>query len=886
MKLKTYQQQTLKDLDDYIHVLNDSESLSKAFQKYWEECHGLSLNRVDTNFLRPYTNTIAGVPRVTLKVPTAGGKTFIACNAIRRIFDGLQSEGCPKVVTWFVPSDTILKQTLEKLQDPAHPYRQTIDALFNHQVIVVDKTSALQGQGLKPEQLQSQLVILVLSAQSFVETIRAKRDESAEQSKPKAYRENENFLEQAKNYPHPEKLIAGTDPTALIQVIAQQNPVVIVDESHNFRTDLRDEMLGNLNPRFILELTATPRDKSNVISFVDAMQLKRENMVKLPVIVENRNSPRDVLLAAVRMRRSLERMAKENEANGGRYIRPIVLFQAQPKTDDDNVTFDKIKEQLIKAGIPEAHIKIKTANKDELKGMDLMSRDCEVRYIITVNALKEGWDCPFAYILATLANKTSKVDVEQILGRILRQPYTSQHGVKLLNLSYVFTSSNDFRETIDGIIRSLQKVGFSRKDFRDVTPVDNVVQTVSPAVESPSLFTPTEEKDNSTAKDDNQEPELVIDNPDELRAELETVAETNDIQTLQQQAEQVSDEYTEIIEQQDAQGDLDPLASVTPEEMYYPVNDKYGEVAAGMNLPIFYKRTSPSVFTEDEWIPLEKSMLSEGFDLSSKDADVDFTVVRPAGITIDVADSGDAIRKRDQNLTDFIRKQYVDKSAAVKKEGISGQLAGMIKLDDVAEPAIKKFVRRAIDRLDADEIENLVDNLYQTRDAIRDKIKLLLTEHRKKIFRQWLSMGKIRLKGHYTFIDKITVKDELVGIDKGLYVAEESVNDFEYDAIAAIAEHPNVLFWHRNRSKKDFGINGWLDKHYPDFIVKMKSGVTLLIETKGDHLDNTDSADKIWLGNKWADLAGDRFRYFMVFESKEVEGAITLKTLLQYLDEL
>lgn len=885
MKLKTYQQQTLKDLGDYIQVLNESDSLSKAFQKYWEDCHGLSLNRVDTNFLRPYTNTIAGVPRVTLKVPTAGGKTFIACNAIRRIFDGLQSEGCPKVVAWFVPSDTILKQTLEKLQNPAHPYRQTIDALFNHQVMVLDKTAALQGQGLKPEQLQSQLVILVLSAQSFVETIKAKKDQSAEQSKPKAYRENENFLEQAKNYPHPEKLIVGTDPTALIQVIAQQNPVVIVDESHNFRTDLRDEMLGNLNPRFILELTATPRDKSNVISFVDAMQLKRENMVKLPVIVENRNSPRDVLLAAVRMRRSLERMAKENEANGGRYIRPIVLFQAQPKTDDDNVTFDKIKEQLIKAGIPEAHIKIKTANKDELKGVDLMSRDCEVRYIITVNALKEGWDCPFAYILATLANKTSKVDVEQILGRILRQPYTSQHNVKLLNLSYVFTSSNDFRETIDGIIRSLQKVGFSRKDFRDVTPVE-VAPVIPTPVETPSIFAPMEDTPSPTADDeDSNELDLAIDNPDELKNELETPSETEDIQTLQQQAEQVSDEYTEIIEQQDAQGDVDPLASITPAEMYYPVNDKYGEVAAGMNLPIFYKKTSPSVFTTDEWIPLEKSMLSEGFDLSSKDADVDFTVVRPAGITIDVADSGDAIRKRDQNLTDFIRKQYVDKSASIKKDGISSQIAGMIKLDDVAEPAIKKFIRRAIDRLDADEIENLVDNLYQTRDAIRDKIESLLAEHRRKTFKQWLQKDLIKLKGHNTFIDKITLRDELIGIDKGLYVAEESVNGFEYDAIAAIADNPNVLFWHRNRERKDFAINGFIN-HYPDFIVKMKSGMTLLIETKGDHLDNDETADKLWLGNKWADLAGDNYKYFMVFQSKEVDGAITIKTLLQYLDNL
>lgn len=886
MELKNYQHQTLKDLDDYIHVLNESNSLSEAFNRYWEECRGVSIHRMDSNYLRPYSNTVRNVPRVTLKVPTAGGKTFIACNAIGRIFQSLQIGDFPKIVAWFVPSDTILTQTLEKLQNPAHPYRQAIDSLFNHKVTVVDKEAALQGKGLKPEQLQSELVILVLSAQSFVETVKAKKDVSSEQNKPKAYRENENFFEQSKHFPHPEKLIAGTDPTALIQVIAQQNPVVIVDESHNFRTNLRDEMLANLNPRFILELTATPRDKSNIVSFVDAMQLKKENMVKLPVIVENRNSPRDVLSAAIRMRNSLEKLAKGNEADGGGYIRPIVLFQAQPKTDEDNVTFDKIKQQLIDVGIPENQIKIKTANKDELKGIDLMSRDCEVRYIITVNALKEGWDCPFAYILATLANKTSKVDVEQILGRILRQPYTIQHGISLLNLSYVFTSSSDFRNTIDGIIRSLQKVGFSRKDFRDVTPEPIEIASLQPVPTSSNPLFPVQPENEADKNEVDEELELNINDVEELKKELTAENEANDIQQLQQQAEQVSDEYAQIIEQQSDKGDIDPLASITPQEMYYPINEKFREVASEMNMPVFFIKTPQSVFfSDEEWIPLEKSMLSEGFDLSTKDADIDFTIVRPDGITIDVADSGDAVRKNNQSLTDFIRNQYVDKSATTKKEGISRQLAGMIKLDDVAELAIKKYVKRAIERLDADQIDNLIDNIYITRDTIKKKIESLLKDHWRKTFIKWLTTGRIKLKGHYTFIDKITLQDELVGIDKGLYVAEESVNGFEYDAIAAIAEHPNVLFWHRNRDKKEFVLNGFIN-HYPDFIVRMKSGRTLLIETKGDHLANAESVDKIKLGNKWADLAGDKFRYFMVFESKEVEGAITLKTLLQYLNDL
>ena len=885
MQLKEYQHQTLRDLELYIETLNNSKSLTVAYSQYWAE-RGVSVNGFSNNYLHPYINSVNGVPRVTLKVPTAGGKTFIACNAIKRIMDKLQTGAPNQVVAWFVPSDTILKQTLEKLQDVSHPYRQTIDALFSHRVVVVDKEAALMGQGISPVQMHDNLTIFVLSAQSFIETIRAKKDKSSEQLKPRAFRENGNFLEHTQYYTHPEQLISGADPTALIQVIAQQNPVVIVDESHNFKADLRVELLNNLSPRFILELTATPRDNSNIISFVDAMQLKRENMVKLPVIVENRNTSKDVLVNAIRMRNSLEQHALEVEKQGGRYIRPIVLFQAQPKTDDDNITFDKIKANLISFGIPENQIKIKTANKDELKGHDLMSRGCEVRYIITVNALKEGWDCPFAYILATLANKTSKVDVEQILGRILRQPYTAQHQNPLLNLSYVFTSSNDFRDTVEKIILSLQKAGFSKKDFREATPVESP-DTSKPTIKIPRLFeTPKQiaeedEKDNGI--------DLTEEESSAIKEQLKNSAQNEDIQNLQKQAEQMSEEYNKQIEEQTNGGELDPLAAITPKEKYYPINEHYKEAAAGMNLPIFYTKTVASIFSDEEWIPLEKSMLTKGFDLPTKDATVDFTIVRPSGVTIDVAESGDdyvPVRRNNQQVIDFIRQQYIDKSATVQKDILSRQIANMIKLDNVVEPDIKKYVDRVIANLDADEISSLVDNLYMTCDIIQEKIEGLLKDYQKQVFQQWLNTGRIQLDGHYTFLEVIAMtKEELVGIDKGLYVAEETVNDFEYDVISAIADNPNVLFWHRNREKKDFCINGFIN-HYPDFIVRMKSGKTILVETKGNHLVNDDSKNKIWLGNKWADLAGNNYRYFMVFQTKEVEGAITVKQLLQYLNEL
>ena len=150
-----------------------------------------------------------------------------------------------------------------------------------------------------------------------------------------------------------------------------------------------------------------------------------------------------MLTDAIDLRNRLEELAQSRPEQSEQYIRPIVLFQAQPRGKEESTTFEKLRDKLVETGIPAEQIAIRTADVNELKNRDLLSPDCPIRYIITVNALKKGWDCPFAYILASLANKTSQVDVEQILGRILWLPHTTQHSRPALNMSYVLTSSND-----------------------------------------------------------------------------------------------------------------------------------------------------------------------------------------------------------------------------------------------------------------------------------------------------------------------------------------------------------------------------------------------------------------------------------------------------------
>ena len=403
MELKSYQKEVLADLARYLELVVELQSPAKAYTAFWNERNVM----VGLGGMPNYVNVLPGVPHVCAKVPTGGGKTYIAASAVRTIFDAMPQRRA-KAVVWLVPSDAILTQTSRALQNPNHPYRQRLDVDFGGRVEVYSKEQALMGQNINPSSVTEQLSVFVLSYDSF---------RTSKKDGRKAYQQNGYLADFAKWMNDPSALLADTDETALIQVIRFLNPVVIVDESHHATSELSVEMLQNFNPCFVLDLTATPKKNSNIISFVDASQLKRANMVKLPVIVYNRKSQADVYADAIAIRAKLEAQAKREQEISGCYIRPIVLFQAQPRTKADSTTYEKIKKTLLDGGIPEQEIAIKTGDKDELKNVDLLSPDCPIRYIVTVNALKEGWDCPFAYVLATVANRTSVVDVEQILGR-------------------------------------------------------------------------------------------------------------------------------------------------------------------------------------------------------------------------------------------------------------------------------------------------------------------------------------------------------------------------------------------------------------------------------------------------------------------------------------
>lgn len=880
MELKGYQKEVIKDIADFIAQVEKHNHLGIAFNEFWG-AKGVSINDINNYYLHPYDNSVKGVPRITAKVPTAGGKTFIACNALRTIFDSMPSEK-PKVVAWFVPSDTILKQTYRNLSNPNHPYRQKIDSHFNGRVCVVDKEAALAGTGINPVQIREQLTIFVLSVQSFAANNKEGR---------KSYRENENLAEYANLYDSMTKRVEGADETALIQVLAYLNPVVIIDESHNFEARLRVDMLNAINPSFILDLTATPREKSNIVSFVDAIKLKRANMVKLPVVVYNHRTKSDVIIKAITLQRSLEQKAIEQEKNGGKYIRPIVLFQAEPRTKDDAVDYDKIKQELVAIGIPEEQIKIKTADKNEIERVDLLSRDCPVRFIITVNALKEGWDCPFAYILASLANKSSRVDVEQILGRVLRLPYTTKHNHELLNMSYVFTASDNFRETIENIIESLNKAGFSKRDYR-VAENQEPKTTDTPLADGFGLGGLFGGDDVDTVPNDVPQSDDDI-NTIYIKERIDASYPTNEVEQLETIASDVNATYeAEMEEAEKESGNDDTPNEVKAMQNTYYIKDAFKADAEKMVLPMFTKKVpSNSIFeTEGGEVKIDKKMLSEGFDLSKEDKTIHFSRTEAEARLVDLDKDNEYIpvaKSMNSVQLDALRAHFNHLPTEEKKKQLAEKMARNIRFDEIAEPHIAKYIVDVIAQFDDEALADMMLFEGETTKIIKDKITMLLSAYQEKRFDEMLDTGEIKTGMPYTLPSTITYKKTATGVYKGLYTEEDGeINDFEYRVINAIANLDSVKFWHRNLERaKGFCINGFIN-HYPDFIVQMNSGMVVIIETKGDDRDNTDSRKKVELGRKWANKAGDNYRYFMVFDRREMDGAITLSQLIERLGKM
>lgn len=884
MQLKSYQKRVITDLKDYLDQLKDRSSLVEAFKAYWESRHV----PVGENGINGYQNVVDGVPHVCYKVPTGGGKTFLACASVKPIFDALPFTR-HRAVVWLVPSDTILSQTLRDLKNPHHPYRERLNADFGSRVEVYSKNELLSGQNFSPATIAEQLTVMVLSYDSF----RTNRKDGR-----KAYQANGNLAPFATAFGAPEQPIEDADETALFQVINQLNPVVIVDESHHATSTLSHEMLVNFNPAFILDLTATPKKQSNIISYVDAFALKTENMVKLPVIVYNRSSQTEVVTDAIDLRNTLEKSAVQQEEEGGRFIRPIVLFQAEPKTGEDPTTFEKLRAKLVNAGIPEEQIAIKTATINELTGVNLMSRDCEIRYIITVNALKEGWDCPFAYILASLANKTSQIDVEQILGRVLRQPYATKQQDELLNLSYVLTASNDFSATLKEIISGLNNAGFSKKDFRAPAQTGPGAPPQQGNEDGEQLpLPPGNQGENEEEEWKNIDEGKVASDLQKRNTSENSSGENSNagsgISTMLEQATKEGADYKEKAEDAEKSGHDPSSGFMGDASDGIKVKQEFVDEMESLKIPQFYIQTPPSGLFSigiDGAELLSNEALVDGFTLRDKDIQLDLTIADEEIYRVDVTAKADVPRafRLNSKQQRYMREQFSHLSVESKKKTAAGVIFDRVKpVNSISDSDLRSYIDRIAENFGSEELLTYEKHPFAVSSKIQEKIKGLLEEHKIKQFYEDVEIRHIDVRFTYNLpliIHPLHPDSTLGG---SLYESEDKMNKDEQEFAARFTGMPNIRWWHRNIERRGFCINGPFN-HYPDFIVMTKSGIVVLVEPKGEQLKNDDSRRKIKLGQKWASLAGDKFRYYMVFQDgvEPLEGALTQSRFFSILEQL
>ena len=495
MELKEYQQKSLAQVKRYLESLakwrakNEqvvsiagAEAAIDSPAKAWEQVVGT-----------PYQSRKNGLgdylPNFCLKIPTGGGKTLLAVKAIDLIQSVyLKKQTC--LVLWVVPTTQIYRQTLKNLRDLDHPYRQHLDIASGGRTVILEKSDRFTPLDVS-ENLVVVMLMLPSASRQNKETLRMFRDSGGfvEFFPPEDDAEGHaKLLERFHNldtFGSSNSFFARQVKTSLGNTLRILSPIIILDEGHKAYSETAQGTLRGFNSSIIVELSATPLDKSNVLVDIRGVELNREEMIKLDLHIINKASIdwKDTLLSSIEKRNLLEQKATDYEATTGEYIRPICLIQVERTGKGQRgrnfIHSEDVKDRLVRIhGIPEEQVAIKTSEKDDIEGIDLLSRDCHIRYIITKQALQEGWDCAYAYVLTILTNPTSKNNLTQLVGRILRQPSARKTGVKELDESYAFCFQQNGVRLLSDI-----RAGFAQEGLGDLagrivpdeTPEDGII---------------------------------------------------------------------------------------------------------------------------------------------------------------------------------------------------------------------------------------------------------------------------------------------------------------------------------------------------------------------------------------------------------------------------
>jgi type III restriction enzyme len=874
--LKDYQERVLDSLREFFRQCARDQRPESAYQ---------AVQLHYTNAPVPYLPVnVAGLPGempyVCLRVPTGGGKTLLACYAAGiAIRDFKRAER--GVVLWLVPSNTILMQTADALRDPRHPYRRALELACLGVVEVVTIEEALR---LSRATVEGQTVVIVATIQAF---------RTADPTGRKVYDQNGVFAEHLLNLPTDRlvDLLPGADgkpKPSLVNMLRLRRPVVIVDEAHNARTPLSFESLGDVMPSCIIEFTATPAMEgtpSNVLHRVSAAELKAADMVKLPLrVVTRHTSQKDQLLAdAIALRAGLEKLASVEAQQTGEYLRPIMLIQAE-RVD----ACEPLRERLVKDfNLSKDEILISVGALDELKEVkDIESPRCPVRFIITVQKLREGWDCPFAYVLCSLRETRSATAIEQIVGRILRLPGAKPKKHPDLNCAYAFSVSDSLPEVLNELRDALVSNGFTPAEAgRIIIPVPGTLplglqaQTtkIAPAEIDAVVASAQVTALGGKVKIDAAKGEITVVVPlDDGEAEklMECVKTPEAKARIREVVEQVR-------EADKAFGGTGKTRVPSPYELGLP-----------FFVPILSIREGDDLFEFESTFLLEQP-----WKLSEKDAALspDYNPQqRPQGRAgeLDLGAKGELQTKVSQELPHYFVSTVHQQSLKLEgggqwtAENLIAWLDRHIDHADipVGESAefLRKVVRGLLAQFGLDDVQVLAMDRFRLRDEVERCIQKHRDTEREAAFKQFLLPGSALVVDEGKGIDFSKLMYEPSWLYEGGFqfqkhyfghkpgeLRENTPNGAlaeEFRCAQFLDQHPKVKHWIRNlvRKPSSLRLQTSTDWFYPDFVCLLEDGRTLAVEYKGGNAySGDDSAEKRAVGAVWASRSGGRCLFVM-----------------------
>lgn len=883
LTLKTYQQSALSTLTQFLNA-SRSMPVADAFHAV------LAAQNRDQERYQPI---FGEVPCVCLRVPTGGGKTLMAAHSVAMAGKAVLDSDAP-IALWLTPSDTIRTQTLEALTNARHPYRQALAQHFGDRVQVCDLESL---QTISPRDLGKLCIVIVATIQSFNVTDTAKRN---------VY----SFFEELA--PHfeglPGHLSQGLEKVTEADLVAQpyltakdvgrvkysvanwlhlHRPLVIVDEAHNNRTDRFFKTLVRLNPSCVIELTATPVAGNNVLYHVSAQELKAEQMIKLPIVLaEHPEGWRECLRDAVLTRKRLEVIAQKEPD----YIRPIVLVQAAPKGNE--ATVDVVRQHLIEQeGISEGEIAIATGSQKELDGIDLFNPSTLIRYVITVEALKEGWDCSFAYVLASVQSVNSAKDVEQLLGRVLRMPYAKDRQQPELNRAYAHIVAENFAQAAATLKdRMVQNMGFER-------------------LETASLILPQESLDLRDGEGGvpGQRHTLPIPAchielpqmpdtqhwPDDLKAAVVQISATTQGATVLLKG----DIAPEVLEQ--AETFISQAMPAKAREAVREQFDAHRAVRRALRAPaqlgVAFAPIPQLCLSLDGFLEVvEKETLAAlgEWDLLGQQ-------VQLAGFAVNETVNSFEIDVKEEKIkfrhVDVQQLNLNDVDSNISEQDLVRWLDAETRKPYLSQLQLQRYLVQMLTHLTLDrgiKLTALVRARFQLAQALAREIDRLRQLAMGKGFQgRLLDMAVPGLEevAHYSFQfqpGRYPAQRCYQGsyeFNKHFYPVIHDLREKtqagqlaeEFRCAQAIDAHVKVKHWVRNIERQE-KFSFWLptssDYFYPDFVAELSDGRILVVEYKGEpYKTNDDSREKQQVGHQW-EKSSDRRCLFLFAVARDDEG--------------